>query len=423
VATLTNHTAAVLALAFSLAGQWLASAGDSNVWLWPLRPLGGPPRRMGCYPTDATGVAFSADSKHLITCGRDPAIHVWDLGSPSGEGTALRDQTAHLYQAIVSPDGTRLASAGADGRIIIWDFPARRRLFEFTGQHGRILALAFSPDGRWLASGSWDQTIRLWDLDPWEHRVLAVLRGHEREVTSVVFAPDGRTLVARDSSGAATFWDLKPTLTAGRLGHHPTWVDALTFSPDGTQLASVGYIDPIVKVWDVQSRREIATFAGHPQPVHRVRFTPDGRSVVTGGHEGTVRLWQVGREQPLAIFTNDFPVSSVDVSFDGRFLAAAGGPVFGHREPKGGLWLWDLPGRRRAHSLEGDIEEARRGVRSARAVPGGRAAGWQRPALGPCDRPVPAVLVSAQPFGVLPGLLARWQMAGVRELGRHHRPL
>jgi len=309
---------------------------------------------MACYPTDATGVAFSPDSQHLITCGRDPAIHVWDVGSESGKRTVLRSHTAHLYQAVVSPDGTRLASAGGDGRIILWDFAERRRLFEFTGQHGRILTLAFSPDGRWLASGSWDQTVRLWDLDPQEHRLLAVLRGHERELTSVAFAPDGQTLIATDAGGAATVWDLKSALSAGLFGRHPTWVDALAFSPDGTQLASVGYVDPIVKVWDVESRRELATFPGHPEPIHRVRFTPDGRLVATCGHEGTVRLWQIGREQPVAIFTNGFPVSALDISPDEGLLAAGGGPVFGHRGASGGLLLWDLPGRQRAHLLEGN---------------------------------------------------------------------
>jgi WD40 repeat protein len=358
VAIFTNHTAAVLALAFSLDGQWLASAGDSNVWLWPLRPLGGRPRRMAGYPTDATGVAFSADSKHLITCGRDPAIHVWDLGSPSGEGAALRDHTAHLYQAIVSPDGTRLASAGGDGRIIIWDFAARRRLFELTGQHGRILRLAFSPDGRWLASGSWDQTIRLWDLDPREHRLLAVLRGHEREVTSVGFAPDGQTLIATDASGAATIWDLKSALSAGLLGRHPTWVDALAFSPDGTRLASAGYIDPIVKLWDVASRREIATFRGHTEPIHRVRFSADGQCVVSCSHDQTVRVWQAGHDHPVAVLTNEFPLFGIDISPDGARLAACGGAIYGHRGSKGGIRLWDWPSRRQARALEGDLEGA-----------------------------------------------------------------
>jgi WD40 repeat protein len=145
-------------------------------------------------------------------------------------------------------------------------------------------------------------------------------------------------------------------------------VDALAFSPDGTQLASVGYIDPIVKVWDVESFREMATFAGHPEPIHRVRFTPDGRWLATCGHEGTVRIWQIGQEQPVAILTNGFPVSAEDISPDGRLLAAAGGPVFGHREAKGGLWLWDLPGRQRAHSLEGDLQDAR----EVAFAPGGR---------------------------------------------------
>ena len=46
-----------------------------------------------------------------------------------------------------SPDGTRLASAGADQTVRIWD-PARgREVLSLRGPRDRVDGVAFSPDG------------------------------------------------------------------------------------------------------------------------------------------------------------------------------------------------------------------------------------------------------------------------------------
>ena len=61
------------------------------------------------------------------------------------------------------PDG-RLASAGDDGRVLVWDPAAPGAGPVELGRHnGAVSAVAALPDGR-LASAGDDDRVRLWDV-------------------------------------------------------------------------------------------------------------------------------------------------------------------------------------------------------------------------------------------------------------------
>ena len=97
-------------------------------------------------------------------------------GLQSVPGLAAPSITGHtdeVFAVAFHPDGTRLASAGRDRAVWLWDLARGEEVARLGGHTSLVWSLAFSPDGATLASGSGDFTVRLWDTAPLKVRYRA----------------------------------------------------------------------------------------------------------------------------------------------------------------------------------------------------------------------------------------------------------
>ena len=85
----------------------------------------------------------------------------------------LRGHTGEVFAVAFHPDGTRLATAGRDGAVWLWDLARGDEVVRLPGHKSYVWSLAFSRDGTTLASGSGDATVRLWDTAPLKTRYQA----------------------------------------------------------------------------------------------------------------------------------------------------------------------------------------------------------------------------------------------------------
>jgi WD40 repeat protein len=67
----------------------------------------------------------------------------------------------------------------------------------------------------------------------------------------------------------------------------------VTFSPDGTILASAG-CDRTIKLWDVASGKLLHTLR-HGDEVMAVTFSPDGTLIASGGYDNQIYIWGILR--------------------------------------------------------------------------------------------------------------------------------
>jgi len=270
-------------------------------------------------------IDFSPDGTLLATAGTEGKVLLWDV--ETGDEVASldgHDPAQLVNRAVFNPDGTILASASDDQAIIIWDVATLRPQKTLLGHSSWVQTLAFSPDGEVVASGGGDRVINLWDVESGE--LQQTLRGHNGPIWDLDFSPSGRLLASASADATGAIWDTTSGEVIRDLTGHNAAVLAISFDELGGTIATGG-ADNNIRLWDVTTGDQIGTpLSGHLAQVIDLAFSPDGRRLASTGIDSTVRLWDVASHQQIQLFGNhSASTSAVSFSPDGDILVSGDG--------------------------------------------------------------------------------------------------
>jgi WD40 repeat protein len=153
------------------------------------------------------------------------------------------------------PDGERLAVAGADPCIQLWNVAAKRKLRTLEGHAQQVTVVTFHPDGELLASYGWDGHLLLW------HPASARLRMRLTTASAPHFSADGRWLGVAWGGDRADLLEVTSTreyrtLVSSSGANRDSYGFHGDISPDG-RLLVVG-MDVGARLWDLRNGREMA---------------------------------------------------------------------------------------------------------------------------------------------------------------------
>jgi WD40 repeat protein/transcriptional regulator with XRE-family HTH domain len=319
---LQAHTYTVMALAFSPDERILATGSwDGSVKLWDLEH--GTLLWTAWHSDSVNCVTFALDGRIVVSSGNDAVIRLWDAAS----GTYRQALTGHkgpVFALVCNPDGSMLASGGFDGVIRLWNLSAAQpetSVQLLSGHTNWVSGLAFAPDGRTLASGSWDRTVKLWDVERLDER--QTLMGHTDWVFRVAWSPDGRLLASCGPDRTIWLWDAEKSSYRMALHGHTAVVRDLAFTSE-TLLLSGGE-DGTLRMWDVERGQCVQIMQSYAVSLYDIDWSPSGSQLACAGSDLLVAIWESdGKTLPVLLAGHRLNVNGVSWSPDGRLLASCG---------------------------------------------------------------------------------------------------
>ena len=295
-------------------------------------------------------IAYSNNGLWIAFGDHKGVVRIWNTKTQKFEYWLMEHTKSMVLCVVFSHDSNLIASCSSDETIKVLTFEAGKwkLIHTFCLPHKPISSIAFSPDGMNLISGShqndltgdYDNMLSMWSVGGGEQgKHLGEIKGYTCNVNSVNFSPDGSQIVCGSDDGlnvhSTNTWDLQFTLNIETI-------QSVVYSSDGSLIVSLSYDDGAIKIWSATTGKllhnldaykfseeptefliyintvgvspdgtklvittrnaetiiifcivtgKLLFLKGHDGGMLSAIFSPDGLTIVSGGYDGTIKIW------------------------------------------------------------------------------------------------------------------------------------
>jgi WD40 repeat protein len=298
--------------------------------------------------TTLTAVAFGAQPDRITLANSAGIVAI----QPLRFAGALRGMVKPITSVVFHPTAPSILAGCEDGTVR--GFNSTTFAQAFSANHAApVHDLAISADGTRMASAGENKLIRLWNPANGAALQPAQLTGFTGPVRTVCFSADGTRVVGGSGVATGELLVFNVSIPTGLLeqtivGHAGAIEDCIVTSSAVGRAISAS-VDGTVLSWDLLGVRQIL---GHSQPVTSLAAIPlqpqQPPQILSGSLDNTARRWNALTGQQLAQLNHGGPVTAVAVRPDGLRLASA--------STNKTVKLWNTANNQQLAEMRGNID-------------------------------------------------------------------
>ncbi|KAL8963696.1 MAG: hypothetical protein Q9193_000064 [Seirophora villosa] len=287
---------------------------------------GGPTATGEAMQVDSTGLSrdliakIDATQEQLSKTRRKRAVPDGWVTSDALNSFAPIEKSKVLYGGsrsfAVNTRGDSALLGGTDGRVGIYSMSDKAIVQEMNAGNGSVTDAVWIGDR--VAASTSTGNVKIWE----NGTEVATFSSHAGEVTALALHPSGDILASVGVDKSYIFYDLTTNIIATQILTDSALTTA-GFHPDG-HLFAAGGVDGQIKVYDVKSATNAANFDS-TGPIAGMSFSENGTWLATAANGSTVvSIWDLRKAAVIHRIDISSPISAVQWEYSGQFLAIAG---------------------------------------------------------------------------------------------------
>ena len=233
-------------------------------------------------------LTWSSNNSYFYAGSENNEVRIYD--SRGYDKGLIHTMPGNVYDIEVSPDGSKIAVASADGGCLVLNATDGSIVSDLWDGYGTdwIFEVAWSNDGSLVFCGGGDSAVTRFHTNNWtEDNNISGLGGW---VSGIETTPDDRLVFFTSNTNVLGYW-VENNTPYYFMDNHSAYVRVIAISPDGRYLAT-GSQDNYVIITEIATKQIIAEIDLGGQ-VHDIDFSSDGGSMlVTRGFGDTFYIYR-----------------------------------------------------------------------------------------------------------------------------------
>jgi WD40 repeat protein/serine/threonine protein kinase len=233
-------------------------------------------------------ISWSPEGGRILTTNHEPKI--WDAAT----GEQLLIFSGHkdeIWDADWSPDGKQFATASQDGEIIIWNTSTGDASLKYSDHQDSVLSVAWSPDGSRILSTSYSGEATIWDAADSKVLIQLLPEDYNNHVPDAKWSHDGMRVFVLTAEGHVLTFNARTGAQLSQFSTTPvSFITCFSLSPSEERILIGGH-EGTVKVWNVSTGTELISYEARGFAM--ASYSPDGMRILTGSTEGNYGTLQV----------------------------------------------------------------------------------------------------------------------------------